>query len=127
MFFRQQQIEVDNLDKRLAELEEIKKLREQKKEALKQKMIVTENDLAKKVINLFANQPFKFTARLSEDQLYVDIYSQKNILVGKYEQMPNNNLFQAVDGTIAGLERGEEILLGKMKDSLFAIMEGCFR
>jgi hypothetical protein len=126
MYFRDQQ-EIDNLAIKIAQLKEIEKQKEEKELAFKIKIDNAEQDLIKKVNNIFANQAFKFKAKLSDCRKYVEVYSQKNILVGKYEQMPQNNLFKAVDGTIAGLERGEEILLGKMKDSLFSIMEGCFR
>ncbi len=126
MYFRDQQ-EIDNLAIKIAQLKEIEKQKEEKELAFKIKIDNAEQDLIKKVNNIFSNQAFKFKAKLSDDRKYVEVYSQKNILVGKYEQMPQNNLFKAVDGTIAGLERGEEILLGKMKDSLFSIMEGCFR
>lgn len=88
---------------------------EQKKSALQQQMAT-----------IYRNQTIhKFSAKLSEDENNVEVYTSRNMLVGAYTK--EGAYFKPVSFEKTGISKSEDIVFGQTVAQVYAAMESVFR
>ena len=109
--------------RKLAEIEAKRKTVEDKyRENIEEK----EQQLIKQVANLYANQNIKFSARLSEDFEFVEVYSPSSKIVAQFTKLQTGQIRPI--GQINSCEnKQEDLILSRTKVQLYSIIENIFR
>ena len=111
-------------------LEELKEQLEEMQETRKELEVDYKSDLEQKeqelIIQTRAIYANKFTAKLSEDLEFVEIYSDSSKLVAQYTKLQNGQ-FRPIGQVQSCENKAEDLLLSRTKPQFYTILERIFK
>ena len=124
---REQQKDLQN---KLNELKELFEKTAQRRAEIEKKYDETleqkEQILARQVSQLYQGQPYRFSARLSEDKEYIELFNQSGNKVGIFTKDSKGH-FKPIGTIMSPVDKQEDLTLARTKIQLYQIFENTFK